>query len=326
MYEGRAVCVTGGAGFIGGHLIDALHCLGASISVLDDLSNATLDHLSGLIDIDPERVRFVHGSILEDAALEEAISLPGKTPVVFHLAAVNSVPRSVEAPERTWAVNATGTLRVLRAAQRAEATRVVYAASSSAYGETLELPKRETATPNPTSPYGAAKLAGEQLCRVWSLTYGLDTACMRYFNVFGPRQPADSPYSGVVAAFARMLLAGEPPVVYGDGTQTRDFTFVGNAVLATLLAGVRDTALQGEPINVATGRRISIQELASLMAERCGVMGLEPVHKPVRRGDIRHSQADISRARERLGYDPMFSLEHGLEETVAWYRGVYARA
>lgn len=247
-YEGRGVCVTGGAGFIGGHLCDALLSLGATIRVIDDLSNASLEHLAGLIELEPERVRFIHASILDDDALRDAVA---GCQTVFHLAALGSVPRSIEQPQRTWSVNATGTLRVLEAARAAKAARVVFAASSSAYGDQPDLPKVETQAPRPLSPYAASKLAGEHLLAVWAHSYGLSTIALRYFNVFGPRQPGDSAYAAVVAAFTKSLLAGEAPTIFGDGAQTRDMTFIGNAVLATLLAGACPSRLSGQEIGRA---------------------------------------------------------------------------
>jgi nucleoside-diphosphate-sugar epimerase len=267
-YAGKGVCVTGGTGFIGGHLVDALVSLGASVRVIDDLSNSTLEHLAGLIELEPERVRFVHGSVLDDEAVKEAVD---GCQCVFHLAAVGSVPKSIEEPQRTWSVNATGTLRVLQAARRAGVQRLVFAASSSAYGDQPTLPKVETMTPQPLSPYAASKLAGESLLSVWAHCYNLSTVSVRYFNVFGPRQSADSAYAAVVAAFAKALLAGEAPTIYGDGTQTRDLTYVSNAVLATLLAGASPARLAGQVVNVGTGRRVSILELATMMAQQCGM-------------------------------------------------------
>ncbi len=323
LYEGRTVCITGGAGFIGGHLADTLQYLGATIHVIDDLSNSTLDHLSGLIELEPERVRFFHGSILDDAALDDACR---GVSVVFHLAAMGSVPRSIEQPQRAWSVNATGTLRVLEAARRAGASRVVLASSSSVYGDQPELPKVETMTPMPLSPYAASKLAGEQLAQVWSRCYGLSTVCLRYFNVFGPRQNADSAYAAVVAAFAKSLVGGEPPIVFGDGDQSRDFTYVSNAVLATLLAGSAPADLRGQAINVGAGRRVSIAELATLMAARCGVPHVQPRMQPARAGDVKHSLADITRAKQLLGYAPVADVEAGLAETIEWYKRVFAGA
>jgi nucleoside-diphosphate-sugar epimerase len=326
-YEGRPVCITGGAGFIGGHLIDALLSLGSTIAVLDDLSNSTLDHLAGLIELEPERVRFVHGSVLDDEAVADATA---EARTIFHLAALGSVPRSLAEPQRTWSVNGTGTLRILEAARRlwqgndrplvGAGERVVFAASSSAYGDDPALPKLETQLPRPLSPYAASKLAGEALMATWSRSYGLSTVSLRYFNVFGPRQPADSAYAAVVPAWAKRMLLGAPPIIFGDGRQTRDFTNVTNAVLCTLLAGAVERPLMGEVINVGTGRRVSLLELARVLAELTGRGGIQPELAPARPGDVPHSVADLTRARELLGYTPLVSLEAGLEETVAWFR------
>ncbi|HYE61657.1 MAG TPA: NAD-dependent epimerase/dehydratase family protein [Phycisphaerales bacterium] len=323
VYSGQTVCVTGGTGFIGGHLVDALVSLGATVSVIDDLSNSTLEHLSGLIELEPERVRFTHASILDDDALADAAQ---GAQIILHLAALGSVPRSMLEPQRYWSVNATGTLRVLEAARKVSARRVVFAASSSAYGDQPTLPKVETQPLNPLSPYAASKIAGEQLLSVWARCYGLSTVSLRYFNVFGPRQPADSAYAAVVAAFAKALIAGEPPTIYGDGAQTRDFTYVSNAVLATLLAGASQAPLSGQVLNVGTARRISIAELATIMAQQTGQPHLQPAHKPERAGDVKHSLADISAARQLIGYEPVATLEEGLAETVEWYRRSLAGA
>jgi nucleoside-diphosphate-sugar epimerase len=322
-YEGHSACVTGGAGFIGGHLVDALLSVGARVTVIDDLSNSTLDHLGELIDMDPERVRFVHGSILDPDALKDAAE---DSLTLFHLAALGSVPRSMAEPERTWQVNATGTLRVLEGARRHGVARVIFAASSSAYGGSEVLPQVETHPRRPMSPYAASKLAGEDVMTAWAMGYGLSTASLRFFNVFGPRQSADSPYAAVVASFARRLLSGEAPVIYGDGHQTRDMTFVSNAVVALLLAGAVDARLRGEVMNVGTGRRVTVRELARLMAARLGGAHLEPVFEAARPGDVRDSLADVSRARELIGYEPVASLEEGLDETLAWFRQSLAGA
>lgn len=350
--------MTGGAGFIGGHLVDALLSVGASITVIDDLSNSTLEHLGELIDLEPERVRFVHGSILDDGALTDAIGAApaegssdpaGREPsqigagaeVVFHLGALGSVPRSVKEPQRTWSVNATGTVRVLEAARRAGTRRVVFAASSSAYGG-ADLPEPAAANgtghaqergltedlpATPLSPYAASKVAGEAALLSWARSYDLSTVSLRFFNIFGPRQSADSAYAAVVAAFAKRLLAGEAPVIYGDGKQSRDFTHVSNAVLACLLAGSVERDLRGEVINVGTGQRTTVLQLAERMAEACNApAGIRPAFQPERDGDVRHSLADLTRARDLLGYAPVTTLEAGLAETVAWYRSVFAGA
>jgi nucleoside-diphosphate-sugar epimerase len=315
------VCVTGGAGFIGGHLVDALLSLGCRIAVIDDLSNSTAAHLAGLIDIEPDRVRFVHGSILDDAAVDDATE---GASTIFHLAAVSSVPRSIAEPERSYAVNATGTMRVAEAARRAGVKRIIYSASSSAYGQGERLPKVETDVPAPVSPYAASKLAGEHVMLAWARSYGLSTMSLRYFNIFGPRQPADSPYSAVIAIFARKLLAGEAPTIFGDGTQSRDFTYVTNAVLANLLAGSSERPLAGEVVNVGAGKRVDLLTLHRLVAEACGAADIQPRHEPTRAGDVKHSLADLSLARELLGYEPVVGLERGLGETIDWYKSLYA--
>ena len=316
-YDGQPVCVTGGAGFIGGHLVDGLLALGASVTVIDDLSNSTLAHLAERIEDEPDRLQFVHGSILEDEALAEAVD---GCRTVFHLAALGSVPRSIDDPRRTWAVNATGTMRVLEAARAAGAKRVVFASSSSAYGETERLPKVETMPPMPLSPYAASKVAGEQLMRAWAHSYHMRTASLRYFNVFGPRQPAGSDYAAVVPNFSSAIYAGKRPIIYGDGQQTRDLTYVACAVLATMQAGGVDTPLHGDIMNVGTGERTSMAELARLIADAQDRSDLVPEHQSPRAGDVRHSLADISRARELLGYRPIISLAEGLEQTITWFR------
>ena len=319
--EGRVCCVTGGAGFIGGHLVDALVSLGARVTVIDDLSNSDAAQIAGLIDLEPGQVRFVHASILERTALDEAME---GADLVFHLAALGSVPRSVEDPTRTWLVNATGTMRVLEAAARAKARRLVYSASSSAYGDNPTLPKVETQATEPMSPYAAAKLAGESLCRSWSACYGLETACLRYFNIFGPRQAADSAYAAVVPAFIRTLFAGGAPIIFGDGEQTRDFTHVSNAVAANLLAATREQPLRGEVVNIGAGVRTSVNTLAGLLAILCERPGAVVDYRPVRVGEVRDSVADISAARNLLGYTPVTPLQEGLAQTVAWYRSELA--
>jgi nucleoside-diphosphate-sugar epimerase len=319
--EGKRVCVTGGAGFIGGHVVDALLSLGCHIAVIDDLSNSSAEHLAGLMDIEPDRVRFVHGSILDDAALQDATR---GAEIIFHLAAVSSVPRSIAEPERSYAVNATGTLRVAEAARRAGVRRVVYSASSSAYGQGERMPKVETDQPAPVSPYAASKLAGEHVMLAWARSYAISTVSLRYFNIFGPRQPADSPYSAVIAVFARKLLAGEAPVIFGDGGQTRDFTYVSNAVLANLLAGASERPLAGEVVNIGSGRRIDLLTLYRHIAEACGSPHIQPNFQPARAGDVRHSLADVAKAGELLGYEPVVPLEEGLAETIDWYKGLFA--
>ncbi|MGE3108020.1 MAG: NAD-dependent epimerase/dehydratase family protein [Phycisphaerales bacterium] len=339
-FEGRRVCVTGGCGFIGGHLVDALFGLGAAVTVIDDLSNSSAQNVADLAELDPDRVRFIHASILDDRALDEAMRACTTTPVataygsvqyVFHLAAMSSVPRSIAEPERSLEVNAIGTMRVAHASKNAGVRRVVYSASSSAYGDLDSAgadagrrPKLESMPPAPLSPYAVGKLAGEHIMRAWSASYGLSTVCLRYFNIFGPRQPADSPYAAVIAIFAKKLLSGESPTIFGDGSQSRDFTYVSNAVLANLLAAASPQSLAGEVVNIGSGHAISLNELYHLVARLCGTPHTEAVYQPARVGDVKHSLADISAASSLLGYRCITALESGLEETLAWYREVYA--
>ena len=319
--------MTGGAGFIGGHLVDALFGLGAIVSVIDDLSSSSAQNLAELIDLDPERVRFVHGSILDDAALAEAVQ---GASVAFHLAAQASVPRSIAEPERNFAVNALGTLRVAEAARVAGVGRLVYSASSSAYGDppgaSAADAKHESLVPMPLSPYATSKLSGEHVMQTWASSYGLSTVSLRYFNIFGPRQAADSPYSGVIEIFCKKLLAGETPAIFGDGQQSRDFTYVTNAVLANLLAGSSNKPLAGEVYNIGAGHAVTLLELFRMIAERSGMPHISPLMAPARPGDVRHSLADVRAAAEGLGYRPITSLEEGLEATVAWYRSIYAES
>lgn len=310
------VCVTGGAGFIGGHLCDALLALGARVTILDDLSNSSVAHVASLIDRAPERVRFVQGSILDPVALGEAFDGAQR---VFHLAALGSVPKSVEQPERTWLVNATGTMRVLNAARQATVTRVIYSASSSAYGNNPDLPKLESMATEPESPYAAAKLAGESLCRSWASCYGIDTISLRYFNIFGSRQAADSAYAAVIPAFVSRWIEEKPPTIFGDGGQTRDFTHVSNAVLANLLAATSEQPLGGTVVNIGAGVRTSVSQLASMIKARMGIEGLDPEHAPERVGEVRDSVADISLAKRVIGYEPITALDDGLATTVDWY-------
>lgn len=317
-FDGKAVCVTGGCGFIGGHLCDALHSLGATVRVIDDCSSSSSEHICSLIDLDPERLRFIRASILDPQGLAEAVN---GTDIVFHLAAIGSVPRSIEDPARSWVVNASGTLRVLEAARAFGVHRVVYSASSSAYGESEALPKVESMPTDPVSPYAASKLAGEELCRVWSRCYGLSTACLRYFNIFGPRQPAGSAYAAVIPALLEKLSAGDQPVIYGDGEQSRDFTPVANAVLANLLSATSQRTLSGEAMNIGLGERVTLNELARRLASMMEAEGTEPLHEPDRAGDVRHSMADVSRAGELIGYTPVTGFDEGLAETVEWVRG-----
>ena len=307
--------ITGGAGFIGSHLAEALCQLGATVVVIDDLSGGMRENLA---DFGP--VEFVEGSILDKDALRRSTK---GCRYVFHQAALGSVPRSVEQPRLYNSVNTEGTLNVLEAAREAGVERVMFAASSSAYGEN-PVPWVETMPVLPRSPYAATKVAGEALFRAYSASYGLDTACLRYFNIFGPRQNANSAYAAVIAAFAKALLAGKNPVIFGDGEQSRDFTFVHNAVHANLLAARRREAIGGEVLNVGCGARISVNELARMMAELLDSPKSRPIHEPERAGDLKHSFADLERSRTMLGYRPIVDFRNGLEQTVKWYESVLA--
>jgi len=317
-FANKAVCVTGGAGFIGGHLVDALVSMQPQvrqITVLDDLSNSTLEHLSGLIELEPSRIRFVNGSILDDDAVHEALE---DASVVFHLAAVGSVSASLKDPQRSWSVNATGTVRVLEAARRFGAGRVVLASSSSVYGNVggdQPTAKSESMPVHPVSPYAASKASAENAVAAWSKSYGLSGVSLRYFNVFGPRQPIESQYAAVIPTMTAKLLSGQNPVIYGDGRQSRDFTPVSCAVFGTLLAGVASADLRGQAINIGMGERTDLLALLEMLQKQVGT-NLVPNFQPARVGDVRHSMADISLAKQLLGYTPVSTLEATLLETV----------
>jgi UDP-glucose 4-epimerase len=316
-WRDRRVCVTGGAGFIGSHLVDALVERGAIVSIIDDLSNGLRENLAAVAD----RVRFVEGSILEESALREAMS---GAEVVFHQAAIASVPRSVKEPLLYFRVNAEGTLRVLEAARAVNVRRVVYAASSSVYGDTTELPKVETMQPLPLSPYASAKFAGEHFLRTYCHCYGLEGVSLRYFNIFGPRQRPDSPYAAVIPRFADALIHGRTPVIYGDGTQTRDFTFVANAVHANVLAGSCDKPLRGQSINIACGESFSLIFLLGAVARHFGVKP-ECEFQPRRTGEVLHSRASIDAAQRLIDYQPIVNFDDGLKRTLSAITATHAR-
>lgn len=308
-FKDRVVCVTGGAGFIGSHLSDALVECGAKVRIVDDFSNGRESNLSG----SASAGEVFRGSICDDSVLDRAFA---GAEVVFHQAALGSVPRSVEMPAFYHDVNVGGTLRVLEAARRHGVRRVVYAASSSAYGNTAVLPKVESMRPDPLSPYAYTKLAGEHLMRAWSQCYGLETVSLRYFNIFGPRQRHDSPYAAVIPMFAERIRAGARPAIFGDGGQTRDFTFVANAVHANLLAGSVARPLRGEMVNIACGTRFSLIDLLGHMSSILGV-SCDPEFLPARTGDVRDSEADISAAAALIGYSVQVPFEEGLRRTLA---------
>ena len=311
--------VTGGAGFIGSNLVAALVAKGERVRVLDNLATGYWENL------DPIReqasIERIEGDIRDGATVARAVE---GVEVVFHEAALGSVPRSVQEPVESDAVNVGGTVTVLDAARRAGVRRVVFAASSAAYGETPELPKHEGMPPMPLSPYAVSKLACEQYLRVFAGTYGLETVNLRYFNVFGPHQRPDGAYAAAIPRFIDAALSGRAIQIYGDGEQTRDFCFVANAVQANLLAASTTKKLTGEVINIAGGRRIALNALCSEL-ERVLGKKVAVEHVAPRVGDIRHSLAALERARDLLGYEPLVTWEQGLEPTVAYLRALRER-
>ncbi len=307
--------VTGGAGFIGSNTVDELVRRGHSVVVLDDLSAGKEENLAQVA----AKITFVRASITDIEKVRVACQ---DADYVLHLAARTSVPRSVKDPLETNRINVEGTLNVLVAARDAKVKRVVFAASSSAYGETPTLPKVETMLTAPISPYGVSKWAGEVYAQVFGHVYGLENVSLRYFNVFGPRQDAGSPYSGVLSKFITALLDGGQPVVFGDGEQSRDFTYVENVVQANLLA-CEAPAVSGRVINIGTGGRFTLNQTLELLAKISGKPA-SPKYDPPREGDIRHSQADISLAHSSLGYAPQVGFEEGLRRTWEWYRNSHS--
>lgn len=306
-----AYVVTGGAGFIGSNIVARLVSDGEDVRVVDDFSTGRPENLAEFAD----RVELLEGSICDEGLLARAFD---GADYVLHQAALASVQRSVENPLASNEANVEGTVKVLTAARDAGVKRVVYASSSSVYGDTPELPKREDMKTDPLSPYAVSKLAGEHYCCVFNDLFDIETVSLRYFNVFGPRQDPESQYAAVIPIFVQRLLAGETPQVFGDGEQSRDFTYVENAVEANLLAATAEGA-GGAVCNVGCGRRYTLNELLDslrgLIASNVGAEYLEE-----RPGDVRHSLADIEEARERLGYEPLVDFEEGLRRTVEWYR------
>jgi nucleoside-diphosphate-sugar epimerase len=304
--------VTGGAGFIGSHIAAALISNGARVRIIDDLSTGYRENVSELGgDVD-----FVHASVADENALRRALE---DVELVFHEAAIPSVPRSVENPRQTHIASVDSTFSLLLAARERKVKRIVYAASSSAYGDQPELPKVEDMLPEPLSPYAVAKLVGEYYCQVFTRVYGLETVSLRYFNVFGPRQDPSSQYSGVISRFIAALLSGERPVIYGNGEQSRDFTYIANVVDANLKAAETTKGI-GAVINVANGERITLNELLQEVQDLTGKSEVSVEYKPPRAGDVVHSLADITRARELLGFEPRVGLREGLQLTIDWWK------
>lgn len=308
----RICLITGGAGFIGSHIAEALVRRGDRVRVLDNLSTGRRANLAAVAD----RIEFIQGDVCQPSDVEKAVS---GASCVYHQAAIASVPRSVEQPLETHAACVTGTLNVLDQARRAGVKRVVYAASSSAYGDLPFSSKRESDLPEPLSPYAAAKLAGELYCQAFFHTYGLETVGLRYFNVFGPRQDPTGPYSAVIPVFISKILSRQRPVIFGDGHQLRDFAYVENVVSANLLAAEKE-GIGGRTFNVGSGRSVSLLDLLSALNRILGT-DVQPLFEPARKGDVRDSLADITQAASCLGYVPEVGLEEGLRRTVSYYQG-----
>jgi nucleoside-diphosphate-sugar epimerase len=307
-----SVLVSGGYGFIGSHIVDRLLSEGYSVGILDNLSTGTKTN------IDSERItklKFHNVDVVDTISLVKAVK---GYEAVLHQAALVSVKRSVEDPITTHKVNATGTLNMLKAALENKVKRFVYASSSSVYGNTESLPKREDMKCSPISPYAVSKLAGECYCTSFAYVYGLVTVSLRYFNVYGPRQ-REGPYSGVIPIFVEKVMQNENPQIFGDGNQTRDFTYVDDVVQANLLSLEKDIE-PGEVFNIATGRPVTINELAQIVCKLSGKTQLRPVHCEQRPGDVKASYADISKASSVLGYRPSISLEHGIKKVIEWFK------
>lgn len=310
--------VTGGAGFIGSHIAAGLAAKGARVRVIDNLSTG---HRENLEEIGGD-IEFVEASLLDDAALRRALE---DVELVYHEAAIPSVPRSVENPRATHDACVNATFSLLLAARDSGVRRVVYAASSSAYGDQPTLPKVESMRPDPLSPYAVAKLVGEYYCRVFARVYGLETLALRYFNVFGPRQDPTSMYSGVISRFIAALLTDTQPVIFGDGEQSRDFTFIDNVVNANLNAAETTRGI-GQVLNVANGEQTTLNQLLGLLKSLTGKTSIEAVYDQPRAGDVKHSLADNTLAKEALDYQTLVGLEEGLRRTIDWWKqSRYAR-
>lgn len=306
------VLVTGGAGFIGSHLAATLSERGARVRVIDDLSTGYSENLADI----GGKVDFINASITDSEALKRALE---DVELVFHEAAIPSVPRSVVQPVETHEASVNGTFSLLLAARDRKVRRVVYAASSSAYGDQPESPKHEAMRPDPLSPYAVAKLVGEYYCQVFTRTYALETVCLRYFNVFGPRQDPGSQYSGVISRFILALQQGQRPTIYGDGEQTRDFTYIANVVDANLRAAESNQAV-GKVINIANGQSVTVNEVLVALQQLMGRADVAAEYAPARPGDVRHSLADLTLAKSLLGYSPSVTLKEGLQLTLDWWK------
>ncbi len=306
------VLVTGGAGFIGSNLADELIKQGAKVSIIDNFVTGFRENLEEITG----DFEFIEGDLNDDAALQKALQ---DVEIVFHQAALPSVPRSVENPIDTHEACVNATFNLLLKSKDSGVKRVIYAASSSAYGDQPTLPKVETMRPEPLSPYAGAKLMGEYYCQVFSRVYSLESIALRYFNVFGPRQNPSSPYSGVISRFVDALMGDKTPVIYGDGDTSRDFTYIANVVNANIKAAQTTKGI-GEVINCANGERISLNELLNVLKNITGRPDVNAVYEPERKGDVKHSQADNRRAVECLGYEKLVGLEEGLVKTIDWWK------
>ncbi|TWT44542.1 UDP-glucose 4-epimerase [Phycisphaerae bacterium RAS1] len=303
--------VTGGAGFIGSHLARRLLDDGQQVRVIDNLSTGRRENMADFA----AGFEFIHGDICDAETVQRAVA---GAEVVFHLAARSSVPRSIDFPVEAHAANATGTLNLLEASRAAGVRRLVYSSSSSAYGDTPVLPKREDMRPQPLSPYAVSKLAAEQYCSVYAQVYGLQTVSLRYFNVFGPKQNPASDYAAVIPAFVTRMARGEKPIVYGDGEQSRDFCYIDNVVQANLLAA-RAGKVSGEVVNIGCGERTTLNAIIVEINRALGT-SLPADYRPARAGDVRHSLADIGEAKRVIGYEPRVMFAEGLKRSIEWYR------
>jgi nucleoside-diphosphate-sugar epimerase len=308
----RKALVTGGAGFIGSHLVDALLSNGCQVVVLDDLSTGHLSNLKHIVD----KISFYKGDIRDREALDTAVK---GCDAIFHLAAMVSVPQTVENPVDSAIVNEIGTLTVLESARRHNVKRVVLASSCAVYGDDPKQPKNENMISKPLSPYAVQKLTGEHYARLYNNLYGLETCCLRYFNVYGPRQAPTSPYSGVISIFMSKAVSKEAPIIYGSGNQYRDFVFVDDVVKANLLAAIAEGA-NGEVFNIGSGKYVTINKLWEMTCNLCS-LNIKPEYKPPRDGDIVESVASISHAKSVLGFNPEYSFEECLKITFDWYKG-----
>lgn len=306
------VLVTGGAGFIGSNLADALIRQGAKVTIIDNLATGFRENLEEI----KGDFEFVEGDLNDDSVLQKALD---GAEIVFHQAALPSVPRSVDNPQETHAACVNATFNLLLKARDAGVRRLIYAASSSAYGNQATLPKVESMRPEPLSPYAAAKLMGEYYCQVFSNVYNLETISLRYFNVFGPRQNPSSMYSGVISRFIDSLMSGKTPIIYGDGEQSRDFTFVANVVNANIKAAQTTKGI-GQVMNCSNGERISLNQLLEVLKKITGKSDVQAEYELERAGDVKHSQADNSRAKECLNYEKLVGLEEGLKNTIDWWQ------